>query len=273
MSQFTDFQAQVLGKPIEVEDPTNLDQCFDLAFAWCDFIKVPRETIRHLRAFQIWTQPQDSTLQYFDYIPNTPNGVPPEGSIIVFSDAVGVSGHVCIGTGKGDKNGFTSLDQNWAGAQYAKLVDHVYTSVLGWLVRKQLPVVSVDPVIFSQSDAFIAVCTELGVQPTKDNAIAKIKGFTQQITTLEDNSQSLDRTNKELMAQIIEVKNDLATAQANNKTLQDNYSAAQLSLKTDESKIQNLTKTVINLEQQISQPDKTAWQLILLGIKKLFKGV
>lgn len=260
MSQFTDFQSSVLGKPIEVEDPSNLDQCFDLAFAWCDFIKVPRETIRHLRAFQIWTQPLDITLQYFDYIPNTPNGVPPEGAIIVFSDSVGVSGHVCIGTGKGDANGFTSLDQNWAGAQYAKLVDHVYTSVLGWLYRKSIPVQSVDPVILSQSDSFIAVCSELGTQATKDSAIAKIKGMNEQITTLEDNSQQLDRTNKDLLAQIAEVKNELATAQASNKTLQDNYSASQLSLKNDESKISALTNTVSELEAQIKTPTYTGFK-------------
>jgi len=269
MSQFTDFVTKYNGQPVEVEDPTAPDQCMDLAFAWCDFIGVDRATIRHGFAYQIWTQPTDITLQFFDFIPNTPDGVPKEGDIVVFNQSVGVAGHVSIASGQGDSGSFQSFDQNWSGALYAKMVNHVYTSVSGWLHRKDLPVASVDPVILSQSDAFIVICTALGVQPTKDSAIAKIKGLNEQITTLEDNSQSLDRTNKSLMADIVTVKTDLSTAQASNKTLQDNYSASQLALKNDETKMNDMLVKITELQQQVSQPDKSAWQLITLGIKKL----
>ena len=135
--KFNQFFQTYNGKPVEMEDPNALDQCFDLAFAWVDWINVPRETIRHPNAYQIWTEPQDITLQYFDYIPNTPNGCPKIGDIIIFNQGVGSAGHVCISNGVGDANGFTSFDQNWSGAQFAKLVTHVYTNVYGWLRVKE----------------------------------------------------------------------------------------------------------------------------------------
>lgn len=133
LDQFNQFFSKYNGKPVEVEDSTNKFQCFDLAFAWVDFIKVPREAIRHLHAFEIWTLPTDTTIKFFEMIPNTQNGVPEAGDIVVFSNKVGVSGHVSISTGKGDTSTFESFDQNWNSKQFATPTKHDYKFVLGWL--------------------------------------------------------------------------------------------------------------------------------------------
>lgn len=131
----------------EVEDPSNRDQCFDLALGWCDALGVPRETIRHLNASEIWTEPTDLAVQYFNFIPNTPNGVPQRGDIVVFSGKVG---HVSVATGKGDTNFFESFDQNWDTTHFnagkdpntgllipiCRFVTHQYNDVLGWLSPK-----------------------------------------------------------------------------------------------------------------------------------------
>lgn len=93
---YQDILDRYVGKPVEAEDPSNLHQCLDWAFKFCDEIQVPRETIRHLYAYEIWTKPNDLTLQYFDYVPNTPNGQPVLGDIVVFGTGVGVAGHVSI---------------------------------------------------------------------------------------------------------------------------------------------------------------------------------
>jgi len=124
---------QYLGKPVEAEDPGNLWQCFDWAFKYCDEIGVPRSAIRHLNAYQIWTEPTDETLQYFDYIPNTFSGIPHLGDIVVFSTLVGSSGHVSIATGEGSTTSFKSTDQNWGGIKKVVYVTHNYEGVLGWL--------------------------------------------------------------------------------------------------------------------------------------------
>lgn len=137
------------GKPLEVEDPSNRDQCFDLALGWCDALGIPRETIRHLNASEIWTDPTDLAVQYFDFIPNTPNGIPQKGDIVVFSGKVG---HVSVATGKGDSNTFESWDENWDTAHFNAGIDpktgllipicrfltHQYNDVLGWLHPKSV---------------------------------------------------------------------------------------------------------------------------------------
>ena len=140
-----DYQAildKYKGKKVEAEDSSNLYQCFDWAFVYCDEIEVPREAIRHLYAYEIWTKPNDLTLQYFDYIPNTPNGTAQLGDIVIFSNKVGVAGHVSV-CQKADKNSLTSLDENWNGHSYCEYITHSYDSVLGWL-RPNMVTMSID---------------------------------------------------------------------------------------------------------------------------------
>lgn len=131
-----------IGKAVEAEDPSNLDQCFDWAFKYCDEIGIPREAIRHFNAYEIFTKPNDLTLQYFDYIPNTPNGTPPMGAIVVFGIGVGPAGHVSV-CQKSDTNSLTSTDQNWNGHKYVEYIIHPYDNVLGWLVPKQQGMVTI----------------------------------------------------------------------------------------------------------------------------------
>ena len=151
MTNFADFYKKWQGKPCEVEDPTNIFQCYDLCFAYCDFINIPRSAIRHLNAFQIWTQPNDETIKYFEMIPNTPNGVPQVGDIVIFSTLVGPAGHFSLANGTGDSNSFVSFEQNWAGKKFATLVTHQYEGVLGWLRLRDQPNEPGLPVITDQT--------------------------------------------------------------------------------------------------------------------------
>ncbi len=130
--KFDKFVSESIGKPVEVSDPSNLNQCMDLAFKWCDEIGVDRTAITHLYASQIWTNPNDLTIKYFEMIPNTPLGIPQIGDIVVFKG--GVAGHVSVATGVGDTNSFQSFDQNW-GTTVNKCgyITHVYDNVLGFL--------------------------------------------------------------------------------------------------------------------------------------------
>lgn len=136
---FDQFFTKYNGKPVEVEDPTNIYQCFDLAFAWVDFLNIPRTSIRHLYAYEIFTKPNVDTPKYFQTIKNTPTGVPQVGDLVIFDTTVGIAGHVCISNGTGDTKTFISFDQNWAGVKKAVTVTHKnYNGVLGWL-RPILP--------------------------------------------------------------------------------------------------------------------------------------
>ena len=138
------------NKPCEVESPEYKNQCFDLALAYCDFLGIPRDAIRHLYAYQIQTQPNDLTVQHFELIPNTPNGVPQEGDMVIWGTSIGIAGHVAIATGYGDANGFKSMDQNWPSGTICHFQDHTYNGVIGWLRPRQLHVV--EPVVIPITD-------------------------------------------------------------------------------------------------------------------------
>lgn len=145
--QFDKFFNLYNGKQVEAEDPTNKNQCMDLVFKWLDQLNIPREAIRHLFAYQAFTEPNDVTKKYFDIISNTPTGVPQAGDIPVFGQAVGTAGHICVANGTGDQTFFDSLDENWDTAHfnmgvdkqtgllipYTRLVRHNYNGILGWL--------------------------------------------------------------------------------------------------------------------------------------------
>lgn len=71
----------------------------------------------------------------FRKVPNTPDGVPQRGDIVVWDENTGNGfGHIAIVL-EADVNGFTSLDQNWNG-RHAHKVQHNYNHVYGWLTPK-----------------------------------------------------------------------------------------------------------------------------------------
>jgi hypothetical protein len=132
---FKKFFEENNGKYVEVNDPTNLYQCLDLCYKWCDFLNIPRDTIRHLYAYQVYTEPNDLTVKYFEIVPNTPAGIPPCGSLVIFNSTAigGTAGHISIASGEGDTNGFNSFDQNFGSDKHCRMVSHGYSAVLGWL--------------------------------------------------------------------------------------------------------------------------------------------
>lgn len=73
---------------------------------------------------------------FFDWIPNTPTGVPQPGDIIVWGSQVGQYGHTAIFI-DGNAQSFRSFDQNWPVGSAAHIQAHNYTGVLGWLRLKK----------------------------------------------------------------------------------------------------------------------------------------
>lgn len=71
----------------------------------------------------------------YDYILNTPTGVPSKGDLVIFKSADNV-GHISIFL-EGNTNLFTSLDQNYPTGSPVKKVSHNYRNVLGWLHPKK----------------------------------------------------------------------------------------------------------------------------------------
>lgn len=154
--KFNAFFSKWNGKPCEVNDPSNINQCMDLAYAWLDALNIPRDTIRHLYASEIYTKPNDLTVKYFELVPNTALAVPKVGDIVVFKG--GTAGHVSVANGIGDTSTFQTFDQNWntTSDDYnnkCMLITHVYDNVLGFLRFRSIAPEITDQTILPIIDA------------------------------------------------------------------------------------------------------------------------
>lgn len=118
----------------ERRDPTNKNQCFDLAIGYCiDVLNLPEDTFSGLlHAYQIFENPTKGTSQNFDFIKNTAYAVPKPGDIIVWGKTYGSSGHVAVVV-TADVNTFTAFSQNDPVGKPCILKEYKYMSIIGWL--------------------------------------------------------------------------------------------------------------------------------------------
>lgn len=146
--RFDRFYSNLVNQKVEVSDSGNIYQCMDLAYLWGFALDIPKATIQHLYAYQVYTQPSDLTRQYFEVIPNSPTFVPRAGDLVVFSNRnlngsyFNAAGHIGIATGGGDIYRFKSFDQNWIVGQAPTIVEHNYNNpkLLGVLRPKDMSI-------------------------------------------------------------------------------------------------------------------------------------
>lgn len=129
---FSEFLKKWNGKYCEVAGSSNaLNQCVDLANAY----------IRDVLGLPIieWTNAVDFPSKAgsaYDYILNTPEGVPQEGDIIVWKPS---PGHIAVFM-EGNTKRFTSFDQNFPVGSFCHVQEHTYQNVIGWLRPKSIPI-------------------------------------------------------------------------------------------------------------------------------------
>jgi len=172
--KFNLFYTWVINQGVEISDKTNPYQCMDLMYAWTFFLNIPKSSVQHLYAYQVFTEPNDLTRKHFEIIQNTPEFVPQAGDIAVFDKtSTNIAGHVSVCDGSGDQTKFSSLDQNWAGNSRASIVVHNYDNpkLLGVLRPR---VIEVKPEINDQTKIYInPEYATLEVQQIRSLLIAK----------------------------------------------------------------------------------------------------
>lgn len=123
------------NRKLERIDPSNLNQCFDLAVAYVmDVQGMPLNIYAGLLyAYQIWENPTTVASKNYDFIKNTPYAVPKRGDTLVFSKAInGTAGHVVI-VDSADMNVIRAFSQNDPTGSPCIMKNYAYTYVLGWL--------------------------------------------------------------------------------------------------------------------------------------------
>jgi hypothetical protein len=113
-------------------------QCVDLADAWANNLGHPLPLVEGAKDFA------DRAIPGWVWISNGQENFPQPGDLMVWNAQIGPNGHVALCTGPADANTFTSLDQNWFGANSqtgspAARVSHHYFGVAGWLRPISVP--------------------------------------------------------------------------------------------------------------------------------------
>lgn len=143
---FDQFKDKYNGKFVEYHsfDPSAKNQCVDLANQYI-------VDVLGLTPI-IGTNAQDfpkKAGKEFNYILNTPTGVPNKGDLMIFKSADGV-GHISI-FDNGNASLFTSFDQNYPTGSPCKLVNHNYRNVLGWLQPKEsMSTITIEQKVFEE---------------------------------------------------------------------------------------------------------------------------
>lgn len=196
------------GKFVEVAGSANaLNQCVD----WVNLY------IRDVLGLPIieWTNakdfPEKADKKLYDWIVNTPTGVPQKGDIVIWSGQTGGgNGHIAVFL-EGNTSKFTSLDQNWPLASPVHKQNHYYTNVRGWL-RPKVSVTPSDPINELQEcktdrdlnwDAFNKVMEAIGIKANPDDkmgsAESAVKSYTQtkersgRVSGLEEQLKTIDQ--------------------------------------------------------------------------------
>lgn len=161
----------------------------------------------------------------YDYIVNTPLGVPEAGDLVIFKSTDNV-GHISIFL-EGNANLFTSFDQNYPTGSPCQKVSHNYRNVLGWLHPKQKPMSNALQECLAQHTLLVNKCNE------KDKTIETLNGEKKamedlltkrnlEIENINKQYQDLVKEHKEVVENLtLQIKGLKET----NKTLDDELSS------------------------------------------------
>ena len=224
---FTEFMSILNGEYKETAGTDAKNQCVDLANAY----------IKYVLGLPIieWTNAVDFPVKAgdkYEWIPNTPTGVPQEGDLVIWG---GTYGHIAIFI-EGDAKRFTSFDENYPTGSPCHVQEHTYLSpkVLGWLHPKVVLSDLQTQLDQTRSDRdrnwnwYIQLCDILGVGSNIDVATAEAKKLTsiedlynqkdKQLQEVQTKNEDLTKkltdisfTHTELINENVELKNKVAS--------------------------------------------------------------
>jgi hypothetical protein len=146
------FVANLNGQFVEVSYKEAIYQCMDLAYTWVFCLGFPKATIQHTYAYEVFTSPNQVTLEHFEIIPNSPTAIPQDGDLVIWSNKYGPAGHIAVALGGGTTSKFTCFEQNNPLGTNAHLQERSYSYVLGWLRPKVADVTDPDKIKIDLGD-------------------------------------------------------------------------------------------------------------------------
>jgi hypothetical protein len=136
---YLEFKAEYLGKKVGYPTDSNYyGECLSLVKWYLKRvigIANPPPSGANA-AYGYWTNFPAPLGDYLIKIPNTPTGVPKQGSVVVWKPTYGPSGHIAI-VDRADTNRFTCLSLNDPLGTVTQLKEYSYTNIYGWLEPKE----------------------------------------------------------------------------------------------------------------------------------------
>lgn len=285
----TEFISRYNGTYLEVAgSPGAENQCVDLANGYIrDVLNLPIIEWTNAKDF-----PSKADRDHYDWIPNTPDGVPTRGDIVVWGTKVGAAGHIAVYL-EGNTMEFLSFDQNWPTGSPCHTQSHTYSGVLGWLHPKrgggdsmvQLEASKFEELVGKSTkyDAFVAagysepdaVKREVeGKQQTIDslnqsvndrnNDIARLNAEVSTLQTQLEAAEQKAESYKEQAVKFIDAQNQLTACQLEHEQLTE--SRAKAWEETDTLK-RDMTKRLAERDKEIKQLTESAplafWQWLV----------
>ena len=184
-----------IGQQIDVDGypPNQPFQCYDLANRYS--IDIGYQRFGGLYASDIFgQQPQN-----YNWVKNTPSGIPPRGAVVVFTRVYGSGwGHVAITTGEGNTSYFVSLDQNWS-APRVVATRHDYSQVIGWGIPKNSNIINEGAKNMTPDEEKLAYNIVLGREPEPGAVLGDITAW-QFIRAAEVELTAIRKENRDTIA-------------------------------------------------------------------------
>jgi len=257
---FTELMSILNGEYKETAGTDAQNQCVDLANAYIKYV-LGLPVIEWTNAVDFPSKAGDK----YDWIPNTPTGVPQEGDLVIWG---GTYGHIAIFI-EGNANRFTSFDENYPTGSPCHVQEHTYLSpkVIGWLHPK------VQPLDYEQ--LFNAKRIECDLHWNDLNSIKDALVITGDyiLKTVLDRIDSLVSTEREYGKQqeILKKANEkILELEKTIDTLGPKHEEIAAEVTTQGQTLNDVKNSVQEVKDSIAKPDWGALKLIWEGIKKLF---
>ena len=279
-----EFITKWTGKFAEISGPTAKNQCVDLV----------NQYIQDVLELSIipWTNAVDFPSKAgdkYDYILNTPEGVPQAGDIVVWGPP---PGHIVVFI-DGNTRGFNSFDQNYPIGSPCHIQNHpTYFNVKGWLRKKENQVIKPleyklnfqDKIDLGVQDGPLDWNKNLGEQvqdlklhyDIKHDNEETIKGLSSKVTELENTLEINQQVEMKAISEEIELRK-----QAENILLdiQTKYTKTKERVELLEGAESDYSAKITKLETELKQTEAqfltkpNAWNDIGRGLGKLWAGL
>jgi hypothetical protein len=227
--------------------------------------------------------------EYFERIPNTPDGVPQEGDIVLWG--YNPYGHVAIFV-EGNVNSFRSFDQNYPVGSPCHIQNHNYNNVLGWLRFNQTVKVTLDSKTFEnlvrKGTIYDQILQKLNITDNQDIVLAEIEKFLKYEDALYEKQKQIDTdkgTIEKLQSQLQDLQNNLNQLKEDNQNLQnqveelkkqnqelENEIAKQAAtIQLNISEINDLTSKLNSLKEQLKQKPLSGFKAFLYRIIQRYR--